>query len=44
MIEKKQKIIQAILDKKITKQMAATELNLSLRQVNRLLAAYKEKG
>nr|WP_170170005.1 helix-turn-helix domain-containing protein [Vagococcus elongatus] len=41
---KKYKVIKAVAEKKKQKARACIELNLSIRQVNRLVKAYKEKG
>ena len=41
---KKYRVIKLVHDSKKKKQRASVELGLSLRQVNRLLKAYQEKG
>lgn len=41
---KKYKVIKAVAEKKKQKVRASIELNLSIRQINRLVKAYKEKG
>lgn len=41
---KKYRVIKLVHDGKKKKQRASVELGLSLRQVNRLLKAYQEKG
>ncbi|VJN85159.1 IS1202 transposase [Streptococcus pneumoniae] len=41
---KKYLVIKAIAQGKKTKKRACVELNLSERQINRLLLAYQQKG
>lgn len=42
--EKKYKVIKAVVENRKKKNRACVELDLSLRQVNRLVKAYQEKG